>query len=178
MKSRPKGTTMRTMTLLLGGMIGLVGGYTYAQTTRQMGALAVRDKAPTDKAIDLTDEDLIAVVKEMPGKNLATTRLLEGGYYSVNVRRLTGPETAHVHPTSLTIYVVREGSGTLVTGGTIVDAKGQPVTAGRAGDDLKGGVERSVKAGDIIVTPPGVPHFMRDVKEPLVFMNLIFEREK
>jgi mannose-6-phosphate isomerase-like protein (cupin superfamily) len=170
--------TMRTTMWLLAGTISLVGVYVSAQTTRQMGALAVRDRAPSDKAIDLTQEDLVAVVKEMPGKKLATTRLLEGGFYSVNVRRLTGPETAHVHPTSLTIYVVREGSGTLVTGGTIVDAKGQPVPAGGAGDDIKGGVERTIKAGDIIVTPPGVPHFMRNVKDQIVFMNLIFEREK
>ena len=170
--------TMRATGWLIAGMIGVVGGYVSAQTTRQMGALAVRDKAPTDTAIDLTDEDLSAVVQAMPGKNLATTRLLEGGFYSVNVRRLTGPETAHLHSTSLTIYVVRQGSATLVTGGTIVDAKGQPVTAGRAGDDIKGGVERTIKAGDIVVTPPGVPHFIRDVKDHIVFMNLIFERDK
>jgi hypothetical protein len=169
--------TMRTTTLLLAGMIGLAGGYVSAQTTRQMGPLAVRDKAPTDKAIDLTDEDLIAVAKAMPGKNLATTRLLEGGFYSVNIRRLTGPETAHLHPVGLTIYVVREGSATLVTGGTIVDAKGQP-TGGKPGDDIKGGVARTVKAGDIIVTPPGVPHFMRDVKDHIVFMNLVFGEQQ
>jgi mannose-6-phosphate isomerase-like protein (cupin superfamily) len=169
---------MRTTLWLLAATFALAGGYATAQTTRQMGALAVRDKAPTDKAIDLTQEDLAAVVKEMPGKNLATTRLLEGGFYSVNIRRLTGPETAHVHPASLTIYVVREGSGTLVTGGTIVDARGQAVPDNRPGDDLKGGAERTIKTGDIIVTPPGVPHLIRDVKEPLVFMNLIFERGK
>jgi mannose-6-phosphate isomerase-like protein (cupin superfamily) len=170
--------TMRTTTWLLAGTIGLASGDAFAQTTRQMGALAVRDKAPSDKAIDLTQADLAAVVKDMPGKNLATTRLLEGGFYSVNIRRLTGGETAHLHPTSLTIYVVREGSGTLITGGTIVDAKGQPVPDGRPGDEIRGGVERTISVGDIIVTPPGVPHFIRDVKEPLVFMNLIFERGK
>jgi mannose-6-phosphate isomerase-like protein (cupin superfamily) len=170
--------TMRTTTWLLAGIIGVAGSSAIAQTTRQMGALAVRDTAPTDKAIDLTQEDLVAVANAMPGQNLATTRLLEGGFYSVNIRRLTGPETAHVHPTALTIYVVREGAATLVTGGTIVDAKGQPVPSGRPGDDLKGGVERAVKAGDIIVTPPGVPHLMRDVQDHVVFMNLIFEKGK
>jgi mannose-6-phosphate isomerase-like protein (cupin superfamily) len=169
---------MRTPTLVLAVLIGAASAHLLAQTTRQMGALAVRDKAPTDRAIDLTNEDLLAVVRDMPGKKLATTRLLEGGFYSVNIRRLTGPETAHVHPASLTIYVVREGSGTLVTGGTIVDAKGQPVPANGPGDDLKGGVARTIKTGDIVVTPPGVPHLIRDVKEPLVFMNLIFERGK
>ena len=164
---------MRTRTWLFVGMIAVAGSFVAAQTTRQMGALAVRDKAPTDKAIDLTDEELVTVAKAMPGQNLATTRLLEGGFYSVNIRRLTGPETAHLHPVGLTIYVIREGSATLVTGGTIVDAKGQP-TGGKPGDDIKGGVVRTVKPGDIIVTPPGVPHFMRDVKDHIVFMNLVF----
>src|SRR5687768_5662517 len=128
---------MRTTTWLLAAAVGLASGHATAQTTRQMGALAVRDKAPTDRASDLTHEVLAAVVRDMPVKNLATTRLLEGGFYSVNIRRLTGPETAHVHPASLTIYVVREGSGTLITGGTIVDVKGQAVPAGRPGDDIK-----------------------------------------
>ena len=68
---------------------------------------------------------------------------------------------------------MREGTATLVTGGTIVDAKGQP-TGGKPGDDIKGGIARTVKAGDIIVTPPGVPHFIRDVKDHIVFMNLVF----
>ena len=31
-----------------------------------------------------------------------------------------------------------------------------------------------VKAGDIIVTPPGVPHLMREVNDHIVFMNLVF----
>ena len=168
---------MRTA-VLLAGMIGLAIIHASAQTTRQMGALAVRDKAPADRAIDLTAEDLLVVATAMPGKNLATTRLLEGGFYSVNIRRLTGPETAARSSHVADNLVVREGAGTLVTGGTIVDAKGQPVASGKPGDDIKGGVEHTIKAGDIVVTPPGVPHFMRDVKDHIVFMNLIFEKEK
>jgi mannose-6-phosphate isomerase-like protein (cupin superfamily) len=170
---------MRPTTVWLAALLGVGSGLVLAQTTtREMGNFAVGDdaKAPTDKAIDLTDEQLVAVADAMPGKDLATTRLLEGGFYSVNIRRLTGPETAHFHPTSLSIYVVREGSGTLVTGGVVVDTEGKPITSGRTGHDIKGGVERKIKTGDIIVTPPGVPHFMRDVDGSLVFMNLIFEQ--
>ena len=71
---------MRTRTWLFVGMIAVAGSSAGAQTTRQMGALAVRDKAPTDKAIDLTDEELTTVARAMPGQKLATTRLLEGGF--------------------------------------------------------------------------------------------------
>jgi hypothetical protein len=60
---------MRTRTWLFVGMIAVAGSFVAAQTTRQMGALAVRDKAPTDKAIDLTDEELVTVAKAMPGQN-------------------------------------------------------------------------------------------------------------
>lgn len=51
-------------------------------------------------------EDLTAVVREMLGKNIATTRFHEGGIYSVNIPHLTGPETAHLHPKA--VPVVRE----------------------------------------------------------------------
>ena len=34
----------------------------------------------------------------------------QAGFYSVNIRRLTGPDTAQVHPTSLSTCVIREGS--------------------------------------------------------------------
>ena len=54
--------TMPKTMWMLAGVIALAGGVAVAQTTRQMGALAVRDKAPTDKAIDLTQEDLAAAV--------------------------------------------------------------------------------------------------------------------
>jgi mannose-6-phosphate isomerase-like protein (cupin superfamily) len=69
--------------------------------------------------------------------------------------------------------VIREGSATLVTGGTIVDAKASRPEANRAMTSQAGSM-RTVKPGDIIVTPPGVPHFMRDVKDHIVFMNLVF----
>ena len=44
--------------------------------------------------------------------------------------------------------VVREGSGTLITGGTIVDAKGQPVAAGR--DQLEEAGDRGGGFGGVL----------------------------
>ena len=161
---------MRTRTWLFVGMIAVAGSSAGAQTTRQMGALAVRDKAPTDKAIDLTDEELVTVAKAMPGQNLATTRLLEGGFYSVNIRRLTGPETAHLHPVGLTIYVIREGSATLVTGGKLVNEK-RTNAENLTGTAIEGGSARPVAKGDFIIVPEKTPHWFSTINGTIVLMS-------
>ena len=57
-----------------------------------------------------------------------------------------------------------EGSGTLVTGGRLVDDRsaGTSPNTGRAnrrGSAIEGGVTRRVVAGDIIVIPGRLPHW-------------------
>ena len=106
----------------------------------------VRHKAPSDRALDVSLDALRAEFADMKAQKRITTRLLEGGEYSVNARYLAGPESPQIHKSIIELYFVQEGSGTLVTGGTIVDTA------------IRGGVERVVKAGDVIFIPPGVPH--------------------
>jgi mannose-6-phosphate isomerase-like protein (cupin superfamily) len=91
----------------------------------------------------------------------------------VNIRRLRGAETALIHPQTADVWVVREGSGTLVTGGTLVDAKGQPVQ-GQSAAAIRGGVERVIKAGDVVFIPAGVPHGIKDSKA-ITWLNIRFD---
>src|SRR5262245_9633900 len=109
-------------------------------------ARVVRHQAPADKALDLPDATLKAEFAEMAEKKLITTRLIEGGTYSLNTRRIVGSEPAQVHKSIIEFYFVREGTATLTTGGTLADGK------------IRGGVERLVKPGDVVFIPPGVPH--------------------
>ena len=60
-------------------------------------ARVVRHQAPADKALDLPDATLKAEFAEMAEKKLITTRLIEGGAYSLNTRRIVGSEPAQVH---------------------------------------------------------------------------------
>ena len=90
-----------------------------------------------------------------------TTRLLEGGAYSMNARYLVGTEAAQVHKSITEFYFVRDGAATLVTGGTIVDKA------------IRGGVERVIKAGDVVFIPPGVPHGIRDTAG-ISYLNVHF----
>lgn len=97
----------------------------------------------------------------MRAQKRITTRLLEGGTYSLNARYQVGAEAPRVHKSIIEFYFVEDGTGTLVTGGSIVDKV------------IRGGVERAVKAGDVIFIPPGVPHGLSDART-LSYLNIHF----
>ena len=143
------------------------------------GALAVgaqvlvRQQAPADRAADFPLAELEAIVQQMDAEQRTTVRLLEGGSYNVNVRRIRGGETALMHPRTTDVYVVREGSGTLVTGGQIVDENGEPIDGPR-GAAIRGGEERVIGAGDLIFIPAGVPHGIRET-DGITWFNIRFD---
>ena len=70
-----------------------------------------------------------------------------------------------MHPYSVEIYRILEGSGTLVTGGLLI-----PPLADQTSDDLmrtlhgiEGGLARQVREGDILVLQPGTPHWFSSI---------------
>jgi mannose-6-phosphate isomerase-like protein (cupin superfamily) len=139
------------------------------------GGPVVRRQAPTDTAVDFTQAALKGEFEEMATKKLATVRLLEGGAYNLNIRRLAGAETALVHGKKTDVWVVREGEGTLVTGGELVDPRKGTEEGDASGRSIRGGVERIIKTGDVIFIPAGVPHGIREVKGQIVFLNIRFD---
>ena len=160
---------MRTHLLLAVGfvVVAFVGGMvTGAQ-------VQIRQQAPTDRAADFPLAELEAIVQEMDAEQRTTVRLLEGGSYNVNMRRIRGGETALMHPRTTDVYVIREGSGTLVTGGEIVDESGAPVD-GQRGAAIRGGEERVIGAGDLIFIPAGVPHGIRET-DGITWFNIRFD---
>ena len=127
----------------------------------QGAARVVRHQAPTDRAFDFPAAALQAEFGEMAQKKLITTRLLEGGSFSLNTRRIVGSEPAQVHRSIIEFYFVREGTATLVTGGTLANGA------------IAGGVERRVGPGDVVFIPPGVPHGIRDTTG-ISYLNVHF----
>ena len=125
------------------------------------GGPLVRHQAPTDRALDFPFGTLQAEFADMKAQKRNTTRLLEGGAYSLNARYQVDAEAPRIHQSIVELYIVQDGAGTLVTGGSIV------------GKAIRGGVERAVKAGDVIFIPPGVPHAFTDAKA-LLYLNVHF----
>jgi mannose-6-phosphate isomerase-like protein (cupin superfamily) len=120
----------------------------------------ILERAPTDHAVAIPKEQLSEYFKDMDTRKLATLRMLEGGKFNVNIRRITGAETALVHPQTVDVWVVLEGSGTLTTGGTLVNGK------------IVGGQSRPLKAGDVEFIPATVPHGVSGVNGTITWLNI------
>ena len=91
------------------------------------------------------------------------------------VRRRTGagePQYAIVHPFSTEVYYIIEGAGSLVTGGTLDPPAPPPadpdIVRSRT---IKNGVTRTVGKGDVIVVPPGTPHWFNAIDGTITYLE-------
>jgi mannose-6-phosphate isomerase-like protein (cupin superfamily) len=93
----------------------------------------------------------------------------------IAVRRRSGagePQYAIVHPFSTEIYYIVEGAGTLVTGGLLelplAPSADPDVVRSKA---IKDGLTRKVAKGDVIVVPPGTPHWFRAIDTTITYLE-------
>jgi mannose-6-phosphate isomerase-like protein (cupin superfamily) len=149
------------------GIGTVVLGVAVVMGTAQIAAAqeAARTPAPTTEAKVWTLEDLNKVAKE-----LLVTKANNWSFYSepsfnAEIRNLTGKQPVLQHKQRADFMIMREGGGTFVTGGELVDAKPQNNRGDLIGTSVKGGVSRVVKPGDIIYIPPGVPHYFSNIPD-------------
>lgn len=130
--------------------------------------------APKDRAADLSDALLDQAAKDLVARGLITQRMLEGGIFSINVRHIAGAETALSHGRITEVWVVREGAGVVATGGTLVNPTAGTGPGEFRGSAIRGGSERTIKAGDVVFIPPGVPHGIKE-SSSITYLNIRFE---
>jgi mannose-6-phosphate isomerase-like protein (cupin superfamily) len=127
------------------------------------------DEAPLDKAVDFPKEKLASYFQQMTKEQIGVIRLLEGGVYNVNIRHDENatPDnyTTEFHEDTIDVWVVQEGSGTLVTGGEKVDGK------------HRGGIERPIKVGDVVFIPAGIHHGMKETRS-ITWLNIRFPEHR
>jgi len=94
--------------------------------------------------------------------------LVEVVDYKIHASRREGPGVAEIHTRDTDIAYILQGSATLVTGGSVADAKeiGPEELRGPAS---QGGEIRRVVVGDVVVIPNGVPHWFKEVKAPFLY---------
>jgi mannose-6-phosphate isomerase-like protein (cupin superfamily) len=134
--------------------------------------LPLRLPAPTDKTVDWQAATITAGFKEMAQKKLETYRILEGGAFNFNVRRETAAEEgAGTHGKKADLYLIRSGEATLTTDGALIDAKPAGGAEGDVdGSGIRNGKSRTVRTGDVIFIPPGVPHQITAVNGAVEFL--------
>lgn len=95
----------------------------------------------------------------------------EGGNFAVNTSRRDSPGTVEVHLKDADIMYVLKGSGTIVTGGKLLDGKTVAPDEIR-GSQLDGGEAHSLVPGDVLLIPHGEPHWFKEVKGPLLYFTV------
>jgi mannose-6-phosphate isomerase-like protein (cupin superfamily) len=129
------------------------------------GRTVILEQAPKDHSIAIPKDKLAQYLKDMDAKKLQTLRMIEGGKYNVNIRRITAAETGLVHPITADLWVVLEGGGTLTTGGVLEKGK------------ILGGQSRPIKVGDVVYIPSGLPHGVSGVDNNITWLNVRWDTD-
>ena len=93
-----------------------------------------------------------------PGQIFAARPIVRDGTSAAAIEIWKAPGKPAVHPTEAEYVLVVAGSGSLVSGGDLVDAvvKRPGLTEGSR---IEGGTTRSLAVGDVMLIPAGTPHW-------------------
>ena len=102
---------------------------------------------------------IVALEKAMkPGQGFAMAPLVQADGTSASLEYWKAPGKPAVHPDEAEYATVMAGSGTLVSGGTLVAPKLRfPGLV--EGDQIEGGTTRKLAVGDVFLIPAGTPHW-------------------
>ena len=130
--------------------------------------------APTDRtrATHFSAADLQAALAKLPtDRPNAAARVFTLDPYNVAVeQRQPRAQGAASHADRAELFYVIDGTGTMLTGGTITDGKASGVNT--QGTTISGGTRIDFKKGDFIMVPSGVPHQFVDLKAPVQVMSM------
>jgi mannose-6-phosphate isomerase-like protein (cupin superfamily) len=89
--------------------------------------------------------------------------------YSATVIRRTAPDKAEVHQGVTDIWYVISGSGTLITGGALLEGV-QTEPDELRGKAISDGNSRTVAKGDIVTIPTGIPHWLSKIDREIIYL--------
>ena len=129
--------------------------------------------------------DLAAAINKVDPKIVAsyTGGAVNIGAKDLNAtfrRRLAGPQYAITHTRELEYMIITKGGGILVTGGTLmpptIDSdiypNPNPDALIRSASGVKDGLARKVGVGDVIINPPGTPHWFSQIDGVIEYVEI------
>jgi mannose-6-phosphate isomerase-like protein (cupin superfamily) len=168
------------MRILLGSIAGVAA---------VAGTVAfVQAQKPPVLATDILASEIQAVVNAPTGGGDRLIKAVDIGDYNQGVGVLRrgptkpgAPVGAIMHEHITEVYYVVSGSGTLLTGGTVVGAKPAPadseIVKVAVGPSMQGTFEkpaqrRKVGQGDMVIIPPGVYHGFDEVTTGIEYVSV------
>lgn len=119
--------------------------------------------------------DVAAQVEEMgramkPGQGFSSRPLVRDDKTIAALEYWKAPGRPAVHPEEAEYALVVAGAGTMISGGTLEEAKvTQPGLT--EGSRITGGTTRKLVPGDVILIPAGVPHWFGITGDRLVLLG-------
>ncbi len=156
-----------------------------------LSALSAADTRST--ATYVPSGDVQATLKRAPENSVSDQqiRVVDVGKYNIGVgvvyRSVKAVQAAVEHDQVTEVYTIMEGSGTLVTGGTLVNAKRRASDHRSVaelngpsvdGTGLQGGESRRVGPGDVVVIPAGVGHYFSSVDGSIRYLVVRVDLDK
>ena len=143
-----------------------------ATATATAGAAATAAAAPMNLFAASADvQALIANArKQHKTETNFSQHILTLAPYNANLEYRTGLAPASVHEKDAELFYVIEGSGTMVTGGTVVNPT-RTNEANLSGPAIAGGQTRKIAKGDFLIVPQGQPHQITQVDGELMLMT-------
>src|SRR5215211_3342276 len=141
-----------------------------AQTPSAPPAAAPRGMAATY----VSGADLDVALKKATAANpdMSTARVDNHDQYRINIVRRGKPAGAIAHSVGTELHYIVEGSGTIVTGGTIVRPPADAAQGTIA--KIEGGVTRKVAKGDAILIPENTPHWYSEIDGAIAYLEVRF----
>jgi mannose-6-phosphate isomerase-like protein (cupin superfamily) len=131
--------------------------------------------APPAPKLFTSAGDLTAMIAKAKSERKAnfTQPILQLAPYAAQLEyRVAGINAnASVHEREAEMFLVVEGSGTLVTGGKLKEER-RTNAENLAGSGIEGGARRKVAKGDFIMVPENTPHWFGEIDGALVLMSL------
>jgi mannose-6-phosphate isomerase-like protein (cupin superfamily) len=158
-----------------------------------VAALTVSAADTRTSSTYVPDADLRSTLKKAPENSVTDQqiRVVDVGKTNVAVgvvyRSAKATQNAVEHDQVTEIYHIIEGSGTLVTGGELVNPKrrgaDEPVVKelngpSIGGTALRGGESRKVAPGDVVVIPAGVGHWFSSVDGTIKYLIVRVDVDK
>jgi len=149
--------------LILPLLVGLLAQAPAQSSSTYVSAEEIAKTLKESTANNVVDQPIKAMDIAAPSGHRASLALL---------RRTKAETTALIHDRVTEIYEITEGSGTLVTGGTLENATATDLTRLNAGPSRtgthRGGESRHVGPRDVIIVPAGTAHRFSVLDGPVI----------
>jgi mannose-6-phosphate isomerase-like protein (cupin superfamily) len=105
------------------------------------------------------------------GQPIVVDRVLQLAPYNANLEYRASVGLAAVHEKEAELMYVVDGSGTIVTGGTLLNPT-RTNPANFTGTAIDGGTQQKIAKGDFIFIPENTPHWISAIDGTIILVSL------